>query len=370
MKLIIRNVWFVFTVLVFSAGVHAESLTMKGSAIYQDLGKNYYLATYSVGEKSRVNGFTEKKLSIKVLAKRWSPRKWHSHWQNGISINNPLEDTSALDPQLLADIELFSSMPQTALVRDDLIEVHAINSFTTSVKVNGHEFMSSKGKDLFNIVANSWWGQLPPSREFREQILGEVAGPKNVQDLLAPSTPGGRDLLADEWNAAIAKNHADHAEAQRLELAQQKQAEVDAARKAEEARLQKQAKLAAKQEKATQKYWADQYHWKLSERAKNLMTYPIDATALQQQGLVKIRVTVDKRGILRRHKNLSKEVSSFLVDEVIDKLKQAGKEIDRPKNLKSFATSFNYEFKFDLNGEAVNNYMPPAQPDFLVSDAL
>jgi hypothetical protein len=46
-------------------------------------------------------------MKIKVIAKRWSPRKWKAQWQNNIAINNVVDS----DPELAKAIVNFTEFP-------------------------------------------------------------------------------------------------------------------------------------------------------------------------------------------------------------------------------------------------------------------
>ena len=107
--------------LIFSSGAQAE-LKLNGSAIYQDLGKQQFVAALFVDDLSNnANSIqlqqSPKRMEVRII-NDYSKRRWLNLWMQSISINNDRESFSG-SAQEVIDI---MRAPKSAPKRGDVIE--------------------------------------------------------------------------------------------------------------------------------------------------------------------------------------------------------------------------------------------------------
>lgn len=159
--------------MLLGGGAQAEPLELSGAAYYRHLGQEYYLAALYLPEKSSSADFifsvrTIKRMRLIVNIKSWSPRMWARDWQDNFSINNSLSRVSSSAKNALLR---FMEFPQADLQRGDELLIDYGADGATSLRLNGDLVLSESGDELFNALLEIWIGKLPPSREFKQQIL-------------------------------------------------------------------------------------------------------------------------------------------------------------------------------------------------------
>lgn len=159
--------------LLLGMGTQAEPLVLSGAAYYRHLGQEYYLAALYLPEKSSspeliFSARTIKRMRLIVNIDSWSPRMWGRDWQDNFSINNSVLSVSAATKSALLR---FAEFPRADLQRGDELLIDYEVDGTTSVRLNGDLVLSESGDELFNTLLEIWIGKLPPSREFKQQIL-------------------------------------------------------------------------------------------------------------------------------------------------------------------------------------------------------
>ena len=158
--------------LIFSSGAQAE-LKLDGSAIYQDLGKQQFVAALFVDDLSNnANSIqlqqSPKRMEVRII-NDYSKRRWLNLWMQSISINNDRESFSG-SAQEVIDI---MRAPKSAPKRGDVIEYLFDPELGTSVRFNGTELIANYPPEVFNILLGTWIGPIPPSTAFKAQLLGD-----------------------------------------------------------------------------------------------------------------------------------------------------------------------------------------------------
>lgn len=159
--------------ILMGVGAQAEPLTLSGAAYYRHLGQEYYLAALYLPEKSSspdliFSARTMKRMRLIVNIDSWSPRMWGRDWQDNFSINNSV---LSVGPATKNALLRFAEFPRADLQRGDELLIDYEADGTTSVRMNGDLVLSEPGDELFNVLLEIWIGKLPPSREFKQQIL-------------------------------------------------------------------------------------------------------------------------------------------------------------------------------------------------------
>ena len=257
-------VWLIpLLVLLSTAHARAQEPVLNGSAVYQQLTRDYYLAGLWLPQPSSdpdyiYDASTSRTMQIVVIAERWSPRKWTAQWQNNIAINN---DLNALTEDTRTALATFTSLLKEDLRSGDEIRIEytpgesiseggtqgeGTQGTGTRVLLNRETAVQTSDAGLFNLLLNTWIGKLPPSREFRQQILGmgeTTLRQQHFSQLFNHPLPAERLSLFSTWQAAEkARQQAEErqrqqqlAAARALEL-QRQQAE----QRAQEQRLREQ----------------------------------------------------------------------------------------------------------------------------------
>ena len=187
-------------ILIFSAAAKAE-LQLNGSAIYEDLGKQQFVAALFVEDlSSNANSIqlqqSPKRMEVRII-NDYSKRRWLNMWMQSISINNDRESFSG-SAQEVIDI---MRAPRSAPKRGDVIEYLFDPDQGTSVRFNGTELITNYPPEVFNILLRTWIGPIPPSTAFKDQLLGNSID-MDADELLTDIQPqSSRVALAASWMA-------------------------------------------------------------------------------------------------------------------------------------------------------------------------
>lgn len=187
-------------ILISSAAAKAE-LQLNGSAIYEDLGKQQFVAALFVEDlSSNANSIqlqqSPKRMEVRII-NDYSKRRWLNLWMQSISINNDRESFSG-SAQEVIDI---MRAPRSAPKRGDVIEYLFDPDQGTSVRFNGTELITNYPPEVFNILLRTWIGPIPPSTAFKDQLLGNSID-MDADELLTDIQPqSSRVALAASWMA-------------------------------------------------------------------------------------------------------------------------------------------------------------------------
>lgn len=399
-------VFFATAVPVYAA---ADSLEIKGAAIYQALGKDYYIASLYVTDASQdaldlLASGQGQQMRIKVIAKRWSTRKWKAQWQNNIAINNVVD----IDPELTKAIASFTDFPLNSLRPGDEVVIDYVPNTGTSIYFNSHQVVKSKGKKLYSYLLNTWLGKFSPNRIFRDKIEGVTA--PNPELLLRAAEVVSEDRIAEVSTWFVSEEEKRKAKRQQElliaeELRKQKQDEINkkkalAKEEAEQEAKQKrkqaeelkrkqqqqksqasssqkqkndkkhQQKLAEskkmktlKHDLAMQDYYQQIYLWQLQSKINESVAYPPWAKQFSHRGLVELTFATDLSGDLLNVVNKTPDTSKILVQEVARRLRLALEVIPRPTALKGERWSFTIKYTFDPTVKELEPLPKPKKPE-------
>lgn len=185
-------------ILIFSAAAKAE-LQLNGSAIYEDLGKQQFVAALFVEDlSSNANSIqlqqSPKRMEVRII-NDYSKRRWLNLWMQSISINNSRENFSDSAEELISLMQAAKSAPK----KGDLLEYLFSPQGGTSMRFNGTELISGLSGEVFGLLLRTWIGAIPPSTNFKEELLGNQRN-SQARDLLESLTPDTqRVALAASW---------------------------------------------------------------------------------------------------------------------------------------------------------------------------
>jgi len=181
--------------LLFSCLAKAE-LTLNGSTIYSDLGRDQFVAalyTETAHNNPEVIQAmdSEKRMEVRIL-NNYSKRRWINLWMQSISINNSRENFSDSAEELIALMQAPKSAPQ----KGDILEYLFSPESGTSMHFNGTELISDLSGEVFGLLLRTWIGAIPPSTNFKDELLGNQRNTK-ARDLL-------QNMTADKQRVALA----------------------------------------------------------------------------------------------------------------------------------------------------------------------
>lgn len=156
----------------FSVLAQGGELQLNGLASYTQLRKEYYLGGLFLGWPGRdtaviANMPGKKRMELRVTADRWPPMRFAQQWNQLILINN---DSAVLDANVM-DVLAFTGFPKGDLVEGDHLVIELEPEAGTVVSLNGTTVLHTGSPALFNLLLNTWIGLRPPSSEFKRDIL-------------------------------------------------------------------------------------------------------------------------------------------------------------------------------------------------------
>ena len=395
------------------------ALELKGAAIYQELGKEYYIASLYLADTSQdalesLGRDQAQQMKIKVIAKRWSTRKWKAQWQNNIAINNAIDT----DPKLAQAIANFTDFPLKSLRAGDEVIIDYVPNIGTRIYFNSHSVVTTDDIRLYSYLLNTWLGKFSPNRIFREKIAGIISPETELLVQIDKAVSDKRILEAGAWfvskeekreakrqqelliaeelkkqkqeeinkrKALAKKKSEEQAKEKKRLLAQQKQAD-DLKRKQQSKMIslekQKQnsdqqyrqkladkKKLVDKQKSQTlqndlamQDYYQQEYLWQLQSKINESVVYPPWAKQFSQKGPVELTFATDRSANLLNLVNKTPDTSKILVQEVERRLKLALEAMPRPPALKGERWSFTVKYLFDPSIKELVPLPKPKKP--------
>jgi TonB family protein len=186
MKYLIRI--FVATLFfsnVTTATAQSGELNLNGLASFEQLRKEYYIGALYLGWPGHdaaaiANMPGKKRMELHITADRWPALRFSQIWNQLVTINNPITVINAN----ATDIVAFTSIPKGDLVEGDTIAIELTAGNTTQISLNGVTAIRTDSPALFTMLLNAWIGQRPPSSEFKRDML-EQPKDKTGAELLA-----------------------------------------------------------------------------------------------------------------------------------------------------------------------------------------
>lgn len=160
--------------MILSQAVLGRSLRINGVALYEELGEPYYYGALSIQTPSDNPGvlllnLEPRRMELRVAARKISPRRFKKMWNESIATNNK----EAVIEAFADDIQHFLK-----IIKDDLIEGDRMVVQTAGgdspvlVSINGVDLLQAQDPGFFNLLLRCWIGEVPITREFRQDILG------------------------------------------------------------------------------------------------------------------------------------------------------------------------------------------------------
>ena len=412
--------WFKskFTVLLLSLFVlstaHADDLVLNGSAVFKHLTRDQYIGGLYLPQASEdinyiLSDSTTKRMQIVVTVPSWSPRRWSQIWQNNIAINN---DNFSQDPAVQQALMTFTSFPRSDIKAGDEIVIDYQPGGNSRILLNNDLVVEASGTTLFNYLVNTWIGKLPPTREFRNQILGQEASSDSHKETLLSHQPKRPGLFTGWIAAEQATRQAEQArieaeqariraERERIEAEKARQAAAEERKRVQLAAAARQAELelqrqkvqatpkvvtankaetadkkpepkpvAATQTKAKdssvleeqQLYHLNMLQWQLQRQVRAAVVYPAWAKQFGQEGLVELDFTLNKHKEVSDIKVSGGNSSDLLVNEVKRAVNASASQMTIPKDLTGDSWPVSVSYLFSLQNKPQPELVMPTVP--------
>jgi periplasmic protein TonB len=168
-----KSINTVVALLFFTALTANAAPLLNGLALEQEFNKDRYIAgvyseRLSDNAGSLLDNNMPRRLEVRVVADRLSARRFRNQWMEGIAINNP-GDTLANQAQ---NMVTFANLFKGHLIAGDQLRLdYAADTGTTSVSLNEIMLGMIEDRDFFNTLLRAWIGSVPPSTDFRDNLL-------------------------------------------------------------------------------------------------------------------------------------------------------------------------------------------------------
>lgn len=156
-----------------------QSLSLNGLAVHSKLRNDLYMAALyteigSSDAQMLLESDQNKRMELRVLAKRWSARGFAEHWNQALIINNSEDDLA----KFAREVRRFTSAVRGKLVPGDRITIDYRSKQYTRLYVDGVRLLSVKKdpQQFFQLLLRCWIGPRPPSTEFKQNILNLPTG--------------------------------------------------------------------------------------------------------------------------------------------------------------------------------------------------
>jgi len=166
-----RIILFVVLYGVFSVS-NSEDLHLIGVGEYKELSSTYYYgALYSDSlkedEELILDRSSNKKMVMRVVKDKISPRRFYRLWSQTLAINNTVNDLNEYEDDILS----FTYMLKGNLKRGDEITIEMEAGKTVS-SINGQNVKTYTKPDFINVILHGWIGRYPPTSSFKKGLLG------------------------------------------------------------------------------------------------------------------------------------------------------------------------------------------------------
>jgi len=199
-----RIILFVMLCCIFSSS-SSEDLHLVGVGEYKELSSTYYYgALYSDSLKGNVESFLDsssnKKLVMRVVKDKISPRRFYRLWIQTLAINNTESNLNKYEDDILS----FTYMLKGSLKRGDEVTIE-VESGNTIARVNGRNIKTFKKPGFINVVLRGWVGRHPPTSSFKDSLLGVDKSTQQHYLLMYRSLfpEKNRYEEIDKWNEKI-----------------------------------------------------------------------------------------------------------------------------------------------------------------------
>ncbi len=153
-----------------------SQVELKGIGLAQELRNDIYIgALYAPAGYESMDliqeSTTPKRISVRYIADNYSYRNVSRHFKERIAMNSAREVWQPLTREIVTFSRLFN---QNIVAGDEII-LDFIPGKGTLIYLNGLLFETFENPQFFNLFLNAWIGSVPPTKAFKEGILGQLS---------------------------------------------------------------------------------------------------------------------------------------------------------------------------------------------------
>lgn len=154
---------------------------LNGMAVHTELGEEQFIAalyidTPTSSSRDFIVSDVNKAMEMRIVADRLFPRRFQRLWVESIAINAGAAELEA-HAQNLAD---FSNMLRVRLRAGDIVRFERIKEEEVRVLINGYQLGAIASPRFFDLLVRSWIGPVPLSTNFREALLASGDVPSGI----------------------------------------------------------------------------------------------------------------------------------------------------------------------------------------------
>lgn len=339
MKYLVQLSLFIFSHLALAN----SNMHMTGVGLYSDLRAEYfYGALYTEVDSVKPSAILSTdgavRMEMKVIAKSISKRRFYKLMNEMIAISNSGKNIEYHANSIIQ----FTDIVDGKLEAGDHVVIDN-SSGNTRVSINDVPVLVVEDKQFINVLLNGWIGRLPPTADFKKDLLASTNSP-HYQAYLDLAMHPGRKVAIESWNTPIKialqeKLQEEKEEQEALQLALLAKQKVIEEQRLKQAELQKKANTKEPKSKESESSETDRlvallekkkqqekqarldkikkdkemrlaqakqlqlaesnYFRKLIRKANKAVVYPKKAYERGEEGYVKIRITIDKEGMIQ-----------------------------------------------------------------------
>ena len=187
MKALLRKI--AFLLLIGASTLASAVTTLNGVSSYKDFSTELFLGALYLAEPSNsaetiLASDQEARLEIR-LTSPMSKRAIVNLWMQSIAINNSRESFQAEAQNI---VDLFATI-KSRLQAGDILQLDYKPGAGTTFNINQTTLVEGQSKNLFVLFLRAWIGPVPPSTDFRANILGTNTSGNALADTLKTINP-------------------------------------------------------------------------------------------------------------------------------------------------------------------------------------
>lgn len=172
---------------------------LNGLAINSEFGKERFIAAlYTNNRSTQVENLFDnnvhRRMELKVTADSISARSINSMWIEGMAINNPSATLEAEADNLAA----LNNMVRRRLREGDVMTFDAVPGEPLTISLNGVELGRINSSNFFNMLLRTWIGNIPLSTEFKDSLMAGGTIDEDLAQRYASIRPDAARIAAVE----------------------------------------------------------------------------------------------------------------------------------------------------------------------------
>lgn len=170
---------------------------LNGMAIHNELGQEQFIAavyaeSLTSDARQLILGDEDKAMEIRILAETIFARRFNRMWIEGIAINAGSREME----KYAQDLANFSNMMRIKLRKGDILRINRSRGAGTSVAINGVPLGKIEDVAFFDLLLRTWVGPVPVSTDFKEALLNAGKVPEDLRQRFDNVQPSAERVAA------------------------------------------------------------------------------------------------------------------------------------------------------------------------------